>query len=81
MDRNIGAVDRALRIVVGVGLLALLFVLDGNARWFGLIGIVPDKAMTLSIIWFISIVAGSLPGLIIYLLHHKTLLKAFPEQA
>ena len=41
MDRNIGAVDRALRIVVGVGLLALLFVLDGNARWLGLIGIVP----------------------------------------
>ncbi|NLT23719.1 MAG: flippase-like domain-containing protein [Syntrophorhabdus sp.] len=62
--------------ISGIGLREGAFVV-----LFGLIGIVPDKAMTLSIIWFISIVAGSLPGLIIYLLHHKTLLKAFPEQA
>ncbi len=41
MNRNIGTADRAIRIVVGVCLLALLFVLDGNARWFGLIGVVP----------------------------------------
>lgn len=41
MKVNIGGIDRALRILVGIGLLALLFTLEGNARWFGLIGLVP----------------------------------------
>ncbi|PWR19641.1 YgaP family membrane protein [Zavarzinia compransoris] len=41
MDRNIGALDRAFRIVAGLALLSLLFVLDGGGRWFGLIGLVP----------------------------------------
>lgn len=41
MKINVGNADRMVRIVVGIVLLALVFVLDGNARWFGLIGIVP----------------------------------------
>ena len=41
MTRNVGTVDRTLRVLVGLGLLSLLVVLDGNARWFGLIGLVP----------------------------------------
>lgn len=41
MTRNVGPVDRALRIVAGLVLLSLLFVLDGNLRWLGLIGLVP----------------------------------------
>ncbi len=41
MEINVGGVDRGLRIVVGIALLALVFVLEGNARWLGLIGIVP----------------------------------------
>lgn len=36
---NMGGVDRALRAVVGVALLGLLFWLDGAARWWGLLGI------------------------------------------
>ncbi len=40
MSHNVGSVDRAVRIVVGLALLSLLFM-DGNARWFGLIGFVP----------------------------------------
>ena len=40
MKQNIGSVDRTLRIIVGLALLSLLFMLDGNARWLGLIGIV-----------------------------------------
>ena len=40
MNVNVGTVDRVIRIVVGLVLLSLLFVLEGNARWFGLIGIV-----------------------------------------
>ncbi len=41
MTANVGGVDRLLRILVGIGLLALVLVLEGNARWWGLIGIVP----------------------------------------
>lgn len=41
MKMNVGGTDRALRVVVGVALLALVFVFEGNARWLGLIGIVP----------------------------------------
>jgi len=41
MNPNIGSTDRLLRIAVGVVVLALFFVLDGNARWLALIGIVP----------------------------------------
>jgi hypothetical protein len=33
--------DRTLRIVVGLALLSLFFLLEGNARYLGLIGIVP----------------------------------------
>jgi len=33
--------DRIIRVVIGLGLLSLLFVLEGNARWWGLIGVVP----------------------------------------
>ena len=39
--KNIGNVDRIIRIIIGLGVLSLLLVLDGNVRFFGLIGIVP----------------------------------------
>ena len=41
MKANVGGSDRTLRIVVGLVLLSLLFVLEGNARWWGLVGFVP----------------------------------------
>ncbi len=41
MKTNVGNADRIVRLVLGLGLLSLLFVLDGNARWWGLIGVVP----------------------------------------
>lgn len=41
MSRNVGTLDRSLRIVAGLALLSLLVLLEGNAGWFGLIGIVP----------------------------------------
>ena len=41
MNTNIGTIDRLLRVVVGLALLSLLFVLEGNIRWVGLIGLVP----------------------------------------
>lgn len=41
MKINIGSADRTIRIVLGIVLLSLLFILEGNARYFGLIGIIP----------------------------------------
>ena len=41
MKLNVGGIDRVLRIVAGIVLLALAFVLDGGARWLGLAGLVP----------------------------------------
>jgi hypothetical protein len=41
MNTNVGVADKVVRIVVGVGLLSLILVLEGNVRWLGLIGIVP----------------------------------------
>jgi len=41
MTKNIGNTERAIRIIVGLGLLSLIYFLEGNARWWGLIGIMP----------------------------------------
>lgn len=41
MTANVGTIDRVLRVLVGLGLLSLLVLLDGNARWLGLVGLVP----------------------------------------
>ena len=41
MKANVGNVDRLIRVLVGIGLLSLVFILEGNARWWGLIGILP----------------------------------------
>jgi len=39
MTRNVGSIDRAVRILVGIVLLALVFV--GPQTMWGLIGIIP----------------------------------------
>lgn len=41
MKANVGGVDKVLRIVVGVLLLSLIFLVEGPARWWGLVGLVP----------------------------------------
>jgi hypothetical protein len=40
MEKNVGGIDRVVRIVVGLALLSLVFLLDGGSRWWGLIGLV-----------------------------------------
>lgn len=40
MIKNVGQIDRIIRIVLGVGLLALFFVVDGGLRWISLLGII-----------------------------------------
>lgn len=41
MNANVGGMDRAFRIVAGLVVLSLVFVLEGSARWWGLVGLVP----------------------------------------
>lgn len=41
MTTNVGPADRAIRLVLGIVLLSLIFLLEDGARWFGLIGLVP----------------------------------------
>jgi len=39
MEANVGGIDRTVRIILGIVLLSLFFVLEGNARWWGLVGV------------------------------------------
>ena len=41
MKSNVGGIDKILRIAAGVIVLGLFFVLEGNARYWALVGLVP----------------------------------------
>jgi len=41
MQKNVGSIDRILRIVVGIVLIALVFVMPDLANPWGWIGVVP----------------------------------------
>lgn len=41
MKKNVGGADRAVRLIVGVGVMSFYFLLDEPWMWAGLIGIVP----------------------------------------
>ena len=41
MAANVGGIDRTVRIVAGIALLSLFFVLEGSARYWGLVGLLP----------------------------------------
>ncbi len=41
MKKNVGIVDKWIRIVLGLALLSLMFFLHGGIRWIGLIGLIP----------------------------------------
>ena len=41
MKSNVGSLDRVLRIAVGLAVLSLFFFLEGTAKWWGLVGLVP----------------------------------------
>ena len=40
MKKNVGATDKWIRIVAGIVLLALIFVIKSDWRWLGLIGVI-----------------------------------------
>ena len=41
MKQNVGGIDRSIRIIAGLVILSLFFVLNENTRWWALIGLVP----------------------------------------
>ena len=41
MKRNLGTADRAIRFLLGLGLLSAIFLVEGDIRWLGLIGFIP----------------------------------------
>ncbi len=41
MQKNVGSLDKAVRIIIGSGLLSLLFVLEPPMKYVGLVVIVP----------------------------------------
>jgi hypothetical protein len=47
MKANVGSIDRVIRIVIGLALLSVIFLVDGPNRWFGLIGFVPLLTATM----------------------------------
>jgi hypothetical protein len=49
MSTNVGSVDRILRVIVGIALLAFAFTSASQYAWIGYIGIVP--ILTAAIGW------------------------------
>ncbi len=41
MGKNVGTMDRSIRIIVGLGMLSLLFWAQGKERLWGLLGLIP----------------------------------------
>lgn len=41
MARNVGYIDRIVRIVISFAILSLVLLVAGPVRWLGLIGLVP----------------------------------------
>ena len=41
MTKNIGNTERVIRIIAGLAILSLILFLEGNARWWGLVGLIP----------------------------------------
>lgn len=49
MEKNVGSLDRGVRIIIGLALLSLVFLRQDSSRWFGLIGVLP--LLTASLSW------------------------------
>jgi hypothetical protein len=41
MTTNVGGIDRILRFLVGLAILSAIFWYPGDAKWFGLVGLIP----------------------------------------
>jgi hypothetical protein len=41
MQINVGSADRTARVLAGLAILSLFFFLEGSARYWGLVGLLP----------------------------------------
>lgn len=41
MKSNVGTIDRVIRVILGLGIGSLFFLLEGPAHYLGLIGLIP----------------------------------------
>lgn len=41
MKKNVGSIDKVLRLLLALGLFSLFFLLEGNARYWAIVGVVP----------------------------------------
>jgi len=41
MRNNVGTIDRLIRIIVGLGMLSLIFWVEGKERFWGFLGLIP----------------------------------------
>ena len=39
--KNVGNIDRVIRILIAVALFSLMILLRGNLKWLGLLGLIP----------------------------------------
>jgi hypothetical protein len=39
--KNVGQTDKWIRIILGIVLLSMFFFVEGNAKYFGILGIIP----------------------------------------
>ena len=46
--KNVGSIDKVVRFILGLALLSLLFFVNGNLKYLGLIGLVPILTATVS---------------------------------
>lgn len=46
--KNVGRIDKIIRFIVGLSLLSLLYFMNGNLKYLGLIGLVPILTATVS---------------------------------
>jgi Protein of unknown function (DUF2892). len=46
--KNVGRIDKVIRLIVGLSLLSLLYFMNGNLKYLGLIGLVPILTATVS---------------------------------
>jgi hypothetical protein len=53
--KNVGDIDKVIRFILGLILVSLLFFVNGNLKYLGLIGFVPILTATVSFYTLYSI--------------------------
>lgn len=41
LKNNVGKIDRIIRIIIGLAMLSLVFLVEGKERFWGLLGLIP----------------------------------------